>query len=298
MATLTAQDAKTTAAGGSPTAAAPVDLTGVWVSVVSEDWLQRMLMPPRGDYAGVPLSLEGRRVANLWDPANQAMDGCKPFGAPALMRIPAERSWQGYSHAEWEQLIQRGGQGGGLVPPPPRAGRVEVDAVGVRTGARQKMIRRATLWLTMLTAALAPAALVAQAADPLVGVWNVDIFKSTYVTGQPPVRRVIAFDRSGDALHFTQETTNQGFNTSETIKIEFTAKLDGKDYPIMNSGLDTVALKKIDATTYERVGKIKGMPTETATMKLSNRNRTLTITTKGTTDTGAEYSRIEVFNKQ
>jgi hypothetical protein len=50
--------------------------------------------------------------------------------------------------------------------------------------------------------------------------------------------------------------------------------------------------------TYERIGKIKGMHTETATMKLSSRNRTLTVATKGTTDAGAEYSRTEVFNKQ
>jgi hypothetical protein len=144
-------------AGGTPKAAAPIDVTGNWVSVVSEDWLQRMLMPPRGDYAGVPLTLEGRRVANLWEPASMATDGCKPYGAPALMRIPGrlqiswdnettlkvetdagqqtrllhfdspktpitERTWQGDSRAEWEQLIQRGGQGGGLVPPAPRPG--------------------------------------------------------------------------------------------------------------------------------------------------------------------------------
>jgi hypothetical protein len=159
------------------------------------------------------------------------------------------------------------------------------------------MMRRLVVLVLVALAAL-PAALVAQAADPLIGVWNVDVFKSTYVTGQPPVRRVIVFEAVGDSLHFTQETTNQGFNTSETIKIEYTAKIDGKDYPIKNSGLDTVALRKVDATTYERIGKIKGMPTETATMKLSNRNRTMTITTKGTTDAGAEYSRIEVFNKQ
>jgi hypothetical protein len=157
------------------------------------------------------------------------------------------------------------------------------------------MIRRLPM---ILSAVLLPATLIAQTGEPLIGIWNVDVFKSTYVTGQPPVRRVISFEPAGDSLHFSQETTNQGFNTSETIKIEFTAKLDGKDYPIMNSGLDTVALKKVDATTYERIGKIKGMPTETATMKLSNRNRTLTITTKGTTDAGAQYARTEVFNKQ
>src|SRR4051812_15158026 len=107
-----------------------------------------------------------------------------------------------------------------------------MDAVAVRSRTRTKMIRCV---LMMLAAVSMPATLIAQTAEPLLGVWNVDVFKSTYVTGQPPVRRVIAVEPAGDSLHFTQETTNQGFNTSETIKIEFTAKLDGKDYPIMNS---------------------------------------------------------------
>jgi hypothetical protein len=55
-----------------------------------------MLMPPRGDYAGIPLSLEGRRVANSWEPAKTATDGCKPFGAPAIMRVPGRLriSWE------------------------------------------------------------------------------------------------------------------------------------------------------------------------------------------------------------
>ena len=160
------------------------------------------------------------------------------------------------------------------------------------------MIRRVVPLVILALAVTSAALVVAQAAEPLIGVWNVDVFKSTYVTGQPPVRRVITVEPAGDSLKFTQETTNQGFNISETIKVEYTAKIDGKDYPIMNSGLDTVALKKLDATTYERIGKIKGMQTETATMKLSNRNRTLTISTKGTTDAGAEYARTEVFNRQ
>ena len=158
------------------------------------------------------------------------------------------------------------------------------------------MMRRSVLLLIAL--AVASAAPVAQTADQLIGVWNCDVFKSTYTTGQPPVRRTITFAAVGDSLHFTQETTNEGFNTSDTIKLEYTAKIDGKDYPISNSALDTVALKRIDATTIERTGKIKGMPTETAVMKLSNRNKTMTITSNGTNDTGARYSRIEVFNRQ
>src|SRR5262249_2922572 len=32
-----------------PKAGAPIDLTGYWVSVVSEDWRYRMVTPPKGD---------------------------------------------------------------------------------------------------------------------------------------------------------------------------------------------------------------------------------------------------------
>ena len=36
-------------AGGERAAAAPVDLTGYWVTVVTEDWRYRMVTPPKGD---------------------------------------------------------------------------------------------------------------------------------------------------------------------------------------------------------------------------------------------------------
>src|SRR5437867_12232373 len=41
---------------------APIDLTGYWVSVVTEDWRWRMLTPPKGDYSSLPLNDEGRKV--------------------------------------------------------------------------------------------------------------------------------------------------------------------------------------------------------------------------------------------
>lgn len=91
--------------GGGPPAepqtareAAPVDLTGTWVSVVSEDWRWRMVTPARGDFASIPLNGEGRRIGLEWDPdADQAAGlECKAFGAPAVMRIPGRVriSWQ------------------------------------------------------------------------------------------------------------------------------------------------------------------------------------------------------------
>lgn len=81
-----------------PKAAAPVDLTGYWVSIVTEDWRYRMVTPAKGDYESVPLNPEGRRVADLWDPAKDEASGeqCKSYGAPAIMRVP------GRLHIVWQ----------------------------------------------------------------------------------------------------------------------------------------------------------------------------------------------------
>ncbi|HEY6345676.1 MAG TPA: hypothetical protein VIY49_29605 [Bryobacteraceae bacterium] len=81
-----------------PKAAAPVDLTGNWVSIVTEDWRWRMVTPPKGDYAGVPLNAEGRKVADAWDPTKDEAAGeqCKSYGAAGLMRLP------GRVHIHWE----------------------------------------------------------------------------------------------------------------------------------------------------------------------------------------------------
>ena len=73
---------------------APVDLTGTWVSIVTEDWQWRMRTPIKGDTMSVPLNGEGTRVANTWDPS---MDGrCEAYGVGGIMRMPLRLkiSWQ------------------------------------------------------------------------------------------------------------------------------------------------------------------------------------------------------------
>jgi hypothetical protein len=87
-------------AGPPPTArsSAPVDLTGQWVSIVTEDWRWRMVTPAKRDYAGVPLNAEGRKAADAWDleSDNAAGNQCRAFGAAAIMRVPTRIriSWQ------------------------------------------------------------------------------------------------------------------------------------------------------------------------------------------------------------
>jgi hypothetical protein len=48
-----------------PREAAPVDFTGYWVSVVTEDWRWRMVTPALGDYAVVPLNAAAQARARM-----------------------------------------------------------------------------------------------------------------------------------------------------------------------------------------------------------------------------------------
>ena len=137
-------------APGTPRAISPIDLTGNWVSIVTEDWRFRMVTPPKGDYASVPLNGAARAVADKWDPAadEAAGNACKSYGAGNIMRTPGrlhiswqddttlkietdagqqtrllhfsgtpggDPSWQGYSQATWEVAGGNpfGGGGGG-----------------------------------------------------------------------------------------------------------------------------------------------------------------------------------------
>src|SRR5581483_6892169 len=74
-----------------PKAASPIDITGYWVSLVTEDWRYRMLNAPKGDYYSIPLNAEGKRVADTWDAAKDIAAGrqCMSYGAPNIMREPA-----------------------------------------------------------------------------------------------------------------------------------------------------------------------------------------------------------------
>ena len=112
--------------GPPPTAKAlsPIDLTGYWAAVISEDWHVRMLTPPKGDFgigapgaivipgratavgsganpaedSNIPYKAKGGLAAMQWDPAKDEAEGnqCKAFGAPGIMRQPT------HLHITWQ----------------------------------------------------------------------------------------------------------------------------------------------------------------------------------------------------
>ena len=129
--------------------AAPIDLTGYWVSYVTENWRYRMVTPPKGEYRRIPSSRAAIPIINAWDPAADERAGqqCKSYGAGNIMSVPERlhitwqdadtlkietdagmqtrllqfkprtsatagataRSWQGESTAAWEPAAGGGG---------------------------------------------------------------------------------------------------------------------------------------------------------------------------------------------
>jgi hypothetical protein len=80
-----------------PKETAPFDIAGYWEALITRDWRFRMLNPPKGDYLGLPLNAEGRKAADMWDPAKDEAAGeqCKAYGAVNIMRMP------GRIHISW-----------------------------------------------------------------------------------------------------------------------------------------------------------------------------------------------------
>jgi hypothetical protein len=152
-----------------PREAAALDLTGYWVSVITEDWKYRMVTPKNGVFDSLPLNGEARKLGTSWDPAKDeaAGEACRAYTAANVMRLPGRihitwrdantlqidtdagtqtrllqfgataaaataPSWQGQSVAQWEYAPGGAGRGG------PRLGNLRVVTTNLRAGYVRK----------------------------------------------------------------------------------------------------------------------------------------------------------------
>jgi hypothetical protein len=134
------------------------------------------------------------------------------------------------------------------------------------------------------------------AAEAALGTWKLNVSKSKYTPGPLP--------QSGTV---TYEATDGGYKRSgETIEadgkktaFEYTAKYDGKDYPVTGSELfDTIAIKRIDDHTAEATLKKSGKVVRNAKRVVSKDGKMMTITMTGTNDKREKVHNVAVYDKQ
>jgi hypothetical protein len=150
--------------------AAPIDLTGYWVSQIVDEWRFRVI-PQKGDIAYLPINAEARKIALAWDPDKDTAGGaqCKAYGAVGMVQRPGrlrvswkdentlqidadagtqtrllhfgqtpapagDLTWQGYSVAQWQ--VRNAGRGAAVAHP--RDGSLKVVTTKMKPGYIRK----------------------------------------------------------------------------------------------------------------------------------------------------------------
>ena len=132
--------------------------------------------------------------------------------------------------------------------------------------------------------------------DPHLGKWKMNVAKSKFDPGPPPqsvTRTYVVFE--GDGLTMTNDTVQAD---GTRITGGYSAHFDGKDYPAKGMRADTVALKRIDANSYEGTLKNAGKVRTTITNVVSKDGKTLTSTRKGTNASGQPVHDVTVWDRQ
>ncbi len=135
------------------------------------------------------------------------------------------------------------------------------------------------------------------AADRQAGTWKLNLEKSKYTADHPAPKSItlnIQEQEGGIKVNVDGEDA-QG----KPVHIEFTAKYDGKDYPMTGSATaDTIAFKRIDADTIESTSKKNGEVVTTVRSVLSKDGKTRTSTWKGKNAKGEPETWVAVYDKQ
>ena len=120
----------------------------------------------------------------------------------------------------------------------------------------------------------------AQAKDPVLGTWVLNVAKSTGPAGAMPKSGTRTYTATGDKLTMVGEMVGADGKTSKT---EMSGAADGKDYAYKGDpNYDMISIKRIDANSVESTLKKGGKVVSTAARSVSKDGKTLTIVLSGT----------------
>ena len=150
--------------------------------------------------------------------------------------------------------------------------------------------------ITLFVAALAIFSATAIADGQHSGVWKLNPPKSTYNPGPGPKELTETIILSKNRYKVDANGTAVD---GKPMHIEFDAKFDGKDYPMIGvPWADTLSVKWIDGDTPQIIQKKHGQVTMIITCTLSMNEKTRTCTLRGTDEEGRTVNNVAVFDRQ
>ena len=149
--------------------------------------------------------------------------------------------------------------------------------------------------LTAVFALAIGAAARAQAPDPMVGTWKLDLAKSTYKSGPTPKSATVVIDAAGKGIKVAVDAVT----ADGPMKWGYTTMRDGKDSPVTGHPYyQAVASTQESPTEGTIVYKNGGKAVVTLKTSLSKDGKTLTATTTGTDAKGQALNSVAVYTKQ
>src|SRR6185295_7705808 len=134
------------------------------------------------------------------------------------------------------------------------------------------------------------------AADASVGTWKLNVAKSTFRPGPPPVSETRVYKAQKNGVKTTVKTT---WADHLSTTVEYPANYDGKDYPVSGSrDVDVVVLTRVDDFTSAATLKHFGKEIGVARRVVSPDKKTMTISYKGINTRGDRVDNVAVYDKQ
>ena len=153
----------------------------------------------------------------------------------------------------------------------------------------------AMLCLAVVFATALPQAGLAQS-NPWLGMWKLNLAKSTYPPGQAPKSSTYNFQTTGANLTNTVETVDAAGNSTKTVNPHI---YDGQTHPLAgNPNADARNYTRVDANTVISASMKGGKLLQVTTIVLSPDGRTITTTGRGIDAKGQLVNSIAVYDKQ
>jgi hypothetical protein len=133
-------------------------------------------------------------------------------------------------------------------------------------------------------------------ADPIIGTWKLNLFKSKYVPGPAPRSQTRTYRQTPAGIVCTIETVDA--KGAKLPPIEFAEKYDGNYYPVKGSTVgDALALTRINDYLAEATMKHAGMVVSVTRRIITDNGKTLMLIYQETS-TEHPVDNVIVYERQ
>jgi hypothetical protein len=129
-----------------------------------------------------------------------------------------------------------------------------------------------------------------------VGTWKLNVAKSKYTPGPTPKSQTAVIDAVDGGMKVVSDRVEAD---GQKVHFEWTAKFDGKDYPVKGDpSRDTVSVKKVDEYSLEITNRKAGKVTTMIKAVYAKDGKSRVETVAGINAKGEKVENVTVWDKQ